>query len=105
MFRAYDTRIIWHIESIISQEQVIVAVTVDDFGCLSTLPAIAFLTRKDTLAISLSVFGSPRIAQFFHRLARLRINLNDGESTVPRAIGQPVFTFRGNDVRRVDGIP
>ena len=105
MFRAYDTRIIWHIESIISQEQVIVAVTVDDFGCLSSLPAIAFLTGKDTLAIGLCITVTPRVSQFLQWFTRLRIYLNDRESAMPRTVGQPVFTFWRNDVRRVDGIP
>ena len=105
MLRTDNARIIRYVETIISQEQVIVAVTIDDLGRFCSLPAVAFLTRKDTLAISLSVFGSPRIAQFLHRLAGLRINLNDGESTVPRAVGQPVLTFWCDDIRRVDSIP
>ena len=56
MFRAYDTRIIWHIESIISQEQVIVAVTVDDFGCLGSLLVSSLVQKKGQIMLCPSTY-------------------------------------------------
>ena len=82
--RTHHTRVVGHVEGIVSQEEVIVAIVVDDFGSLGTLPTRGGIAREDALAIGSLVGTTPRIGQRVGNwFSCIGIEFHDCKATVP----------------------
>ena len=77
---------------------------IDHLGSLAALPTIIVIAGEHTLAIGGLVLRTPGIALLQKCLSRLWIELNGGESTMPRAIDEPMLSLLGDDVGRVYGV-
>ena len=83
-FRADHTGVIGHVESVVGQEEVVVAIAVNDFGTFTGLPAVTCLAGGDQLTIlGRCLACSPRLAQSFGRLACFAIELESGYAAMP----------------------
>ena len=105
LLTANNAGIVRDIQSVISHEQIVVSVLVDDLRSLAPLPAggvAGTYPYTETLGQVRDAAG-PGIAQVIDRHTRGRIKLQQREAAVPGAVDEIMLPFR-YDIRRVDGI-
>ena len=107
--------VVRNIQSVVCHKQVIVVAVLHDFGRLGTLPAIRLVAGGDALSVTGGKFigrVGPGVAKSYvitlgvvgvERLAGLGIQFQEGKTTVPGAINEPVTAIVHN-IGGVDGI-
>ena len=102
-----NTGVVGEGETIVGEEEVVVAIVVDDLWTLGCLPTVASLAAIDVDAVGgkeILLGAAPWFANLVEGKTSRGVELESSYATVPRAMDEPVLALGGDDVGGVDAI-